>query len=69
MSHTMKSQTSIQMSMLMFDLYVDDVLDALLGLAQCAEDADLLVDVHLDLLLGHPVVLVLQDFQRRLGVA
>ena len=37
-------------------LHVDD---ALLCLTQRAEDTDLLVDVHLDLLLGNPVVGVL----------
>ena len=40
-----------------------------LRLLQRARDADLLVDVHVYLLLGDPAVLVLQDVQRRLGVA
>ena len=43
--------------------------DALLGLLQRARDADLLVDADFDLLFGYPAVLVLQDVERRLGVA
>lgn len=43
--------------------------DALLGFLQRAGDADLLVNRDVDLLLGNPAVLVLEDVQRRLGVA
>jgi hypothetical protein len=34
-----------------------------------ARDADALFDLYVDLLLRHPTVDVLQDLQRRLGVA
>ena len=47
----------------------DLVLDALVRLAQRAKNTDGLIDVDLDLLLGDPVMRVLQDVKRGLSVA
>ncbi len=43
--------------------------DARLRAFQSAGNADLLVDVYVDLLLGHPAVLMLEDVQRGFGVS
>ena len=43
--------------------------DALLRFLQRAGDADLLVDADVDLLLGGPAVLMLEDVERGLSVA
>ena len=54
-------------------LYLVDCIDNLnyaqLGFLKRLGDRNALVDVHRDGLLGHPAVLVLEDFKRRLGVA
>jgi len=42
--------------------------DARLRLLECCDDADALLDVDLDVLGGDPLVLVLQELERHLGV-
>ena len=48
---------------------IDYFYDTVVGRLKRGCDADALVDLDRDGLLGHPAVLVLEDLERRFGVA